>query len=439
MPNRYELIRKIIVSIWATIDNTFNYVDTRLVILSENSNNLIAAKNSKHSAKNDLKDYQKIKTAEFTVPVIFAGVLHYEPGELGMGTEIGRKGADVYYTPESISDPEYLETVKRSAINIATHEKNTDENNRDPDGWPIEVYFDPGMGTEGAVVIKGIAHGSDNIAYINENKNKPGFGASAYIDFLGIVEEEGKTPDGQRYTAKTTKLVNNHIAVLPNIRDAKNVILAMNALDEENLKPANLNDKSTKPEVKNSKHGFSFFKSKKSQSEVKMDPEEIKALITASVKNAMNEAKEEDSEGKWKEDTTNAIKGINERLDKIDAENKAKNTKGKNEAFAGEETPEEEKEEEEIEKNITGEGAKNARPSQDMVKDISEGMGIVYTKTPTFSQLASDVGIDITGKKFHEIVGALNAKRSEIKNFSTPGAKNSGDSEGSLGDLMKIL
>lgn len=377
----------------------------------------ISAKNA-IEVKNDLKDYQKIKTAEFTVPVIYADVLYYRPGELGSGSDIGREGAHVYYTPESISDPEYLETVKRSAISVGTHEKNTGEYNRDVDGWPVKVWYDE---DKKCVMVTGVVHGEENVAYVEKHKNDKDFGSSAYIDFLGVKKESGVSTTGNKYTAKTTKLVNNHIALLPNIRDRKNVIIAMNSLSEQ--------DSETEQEpVKPVKQLKSKNASKINSGENEMTPEEIQKAVSVAVKNALNEAKNEDSGKKDMEEVKNSIKSINERLDNLDSKNSAKNKKVKNAPYAGEETEEEEAEEKEIEKKkMETENALNAIPVPDqaMIAEISGFYGMTYPKTPSFERLASDIGIDTKDKPLAEIISALNAKRASINTS----AKNSKKSE----------
>jgi len=175
-------------------------------------------------------DFQKIKTAEITVPVIAEDVLVYQGGELGSAYPDTTR---LYYSAEALRDPEYLETVLRSPLQVQTHEKNTGEFNRDVDGWPIAAEWDE---TEKRVKVRGILHGEENVRYAEENKNKPNFGTSAYISFLEIDRTPGIAPNGKPYDAVVRKAVNNHIAILPNIRDPKNVILAMNAVKEDESK-----------------------------------------------------------------------------------------------------------------------------------------------------------------------------------------------------------
>jgi len=175
-------------------------------------------------------DFQKIKTSEIEIPVIAADVLVYEPGELGSSYP---ERTRLYYSPEALSDPEYLQTVLRSPLVVGSHEKSTTEFNRDVDGWPLSAEWDE---REQRVKVRGVLHGEENVAYAEANKGKPSFGTSAYISFLEIDRTPGTSPDGKPYDAVVRKAVNNHIAILPNIRDPKNVILAMNAVSVDNAK-----------------------------------------------------------------------------------------------------------------------------------------------------------------------------------------------------------
>jgi len=371
------------------------------------SNQKIVANNSVQ-VENAVKD-QDIETAEFTVPVIYAGVLHYKPGELGSTTDIGVSGGDVYYSPESVSDPEYLETIMRSPVNIGTHELNTGEHNLEVHGWPTKVWYDEKMG---AAMVKGYVIGKSNCEYVRENKANPNFGSSASIGFLGVKREEGIAPDGKSYNAKTTKLVNKHIALLPNIRDSKNVILALNALNEQ----APVDQEPTKTQEK-----------KIMADEIDKD----------SLKNAVDELEKEKAKNAEWEDMKNRVKNAESEIAEF------KKNAAKNEAYKGEETKKEE-EEEKKEEEKAAENATNSipMPSQELIKDISNHYGMVYTKTPSFERLASDVGIETKEKPFAEIVGALNAKRQEIIS-KVPTATNSDKSDkkesASFNDMLNMM
>src|SRR6185295_452678 len=97
-------------------------------------------------------------------------------------------------------------------------------------------------------------------------------------------------------------------------------------------------------------------------------------------------------------------------------------------AANAEEKPEEKKEEasntEEAANTDDMEFAQNAQPAQGLVKDIAEGLGITFIKTPSFPHLAKAAGIDYVGKPFPELLAALNAKRAEFtKTITTASAE----------------
>lgn len=353
-------------------------------------------------------DFQKIRTAEFTVPVIRADVLVYQPGELGTGTEIGRNGAKVYYSEESLKDPEFLETVRRSPISVGTHEKNTGEFNREIDGWIVDAWYDDNAK---AVLARGYVAGEENVRYVEQNKSKPGFGTSAYIEFLDVKRAKGIAPTGAEYDAMTTKLVNNHLAILPNIRDKKNVILALNALSETDAQGVENNSDNEKgKEVKNM--------------DGKPDKEAVKEVL--------NELEKEKAENDWKGNMENSIKGLNEKLECIMSK-MAKNEEPAKEEPKKEEAPnntEEDGANAEEPKDEEAANAKNALASQELIRDAAEILGVTYTQTPTVMQIASAFGV----KKgtFAETVMALNAKRAELR----PGAMNAQKPTGGFDDFL---
>ena len=231
----------------------------------------------KMNAKNENFHGQVIETAKIKLPVIYSGVMYYGPGELGNETEFARKGGNVYYPPEALSDPDYIESIHRSAFSVGSHDKNSSEHNRGVDGWPREVAYDS---EKKAVILSGYVHGADNVKYVRENNNLSDFGSSAYISFDEVEYKSGISPDGMEYDAIVKKMVNNHLAILPNIRDKKNKIIAMNAM----------------PENLSSKNGGNNM------------PDEKSKIDEAMLKNAINEAKEKEAKEKEWEDTKNSLK-----------------------------------------------------------------------------------------------------------------------------------
>ena len=157
------------------------------------------------------------------------------------------------------------------------------------------------------------------------------------------------------------------------------------------------------------------------------------------IKSALNEIEDEKKKASELEDTKNALKAANEKIAEYESKNKAKN-----EAYEGKETKKEEEEEKAAEnaedKEDESFNAKNALPSQELIKDIAEFSGLTFSKTPTVFQLASIVGIK--GKSFDETLSALNAKRQEIKSGKSPEAKNSSEKPSepaSFNDLLAAM
>lgn len=359
-----------------------------------------SAKNSK--AINATFEHQAIKTAEIEIPVIAADVLTYEGGELGSAYP---ERTNLYYSPEALKDKDFLNTVKRSPLQVQTHEKNTGEFNRGVDGWPLEAWWDE---TEKRVKVRGVVHGEENVEYTKENKDKPRFGTSAYITFLKVDREKGISPEGKPYDAIVRKAVNNHIAILPNVRDPKNVILAMNALDvtNENKEQGKENDEAT---------------NENQVEEKPMTQEEFNAMLKNA--NAKNEEMEQ-----MKNSITNEVI---ERLKKGESDN------AKNEGDKKEEPVKETAENPDDKDKDDDASASNALPSEEMVKDFSEALGITFKKTPSLKELGAFAGIE--AKNSIELVSALNAKRKELKgsvSYDNGSASNSATVK-SVSDALK--
>lgn len=432
----------------------------------------------RNAVVNGTTDYQKIKTAEIEIPVIAEDVLVYQGGELGSAyPDVTR----LFYSKEAISDPDYLETVQRSPLQVQTHEKNTSEFNRGVDGWPLSAWWDE---AERRVKVRGVLHGEDNVRYAEENRNQPNFGTSAYISFLEIDRTPGIAPNGKPYDAVVRKAVNNHIAILPNVRDPKNVILAMNAVKEEGTNAMDLKDdekyimgdmrtpmsasrirellddieKRRGPQARKDAERtvsrarktpvvqWNADKANANNQEKNMEYEEFKGHMNAY-------EKEKDSENQLVDKVTNAVlekmnaskneepkfdpsmvKTASEKEKELAAE-KEKN-KGKN-AEDGDEKPVEEKAgNSDEEKKEEKEEAANALPSESMVKDFSDALGIRFEKTPTLKALALVAGVNSTGSPA-ELIAALNAKRETLKRPESSAQNSSGAV--SIDDLIKSM
>lgn len=402
-------------------------------------------------------DHQKIRTAEIEIPVIAAGVLTYEGGELG---DAYPERTRLYYPPDALKDPEYLQTVLRSPLQVKTHEKNTNEYNRSVDGWPTSSFWDE---AEQRVKLKGVVHGDENIAYVEENRNKPDFGTSAFISFLEVARESGTTPKGEAYDAVVRKAVNNHVMIGPNVRDPKNVVLAMNAVDggAENAKKMS-------PQEMETAGGPAASVFRRAQSVGDMDfGQQVVRLADGSqwlpdrdfrewimwkaptVRNTNDEP--EKKEGLKmpydKEDFKAAMQAYQAdekaETDRIknaveEAEKKKKDEEAANSAEAEEKKKKEEAanaEEEKKKKEDEAANAVNAYPSEAMVKDFSEALGVTFKKTPTLKELAAVSGV--TAENDAALITALNAKRKTFATGDDAAAMN--DKPKSVKELLAVI
>lgn len=363
---------------------------------------------NREGGQNSAVDFQKIQSAEIEVPVIYATVLAYKPGELGYATEFARYGGRVYYTPEAVSDPEFLETVRRAPFSVATHEKNSSEANRDIDGWPTESWYDE---TQNCAMVKGLILGADNVEYAKQNKTAARFGSSADLSFLKLEVVSGVTPDGQEYDAKVVKLCCNHVAILPNIRDPKNTIRAINATHipngEKNIEKA-LTD------------GVVQARARASTANGRNNVAEENKLDKGELKNALEEIEKEKSANARHEEMSKSMTSLSARMAEIEKKFEGGGTP------AGTTNEDHEKKEKEPDAD-NALNALNAMPAQETVAAFSKHFGIDFGgKTPSFPVLGRLIGAE--GKPFGEIITAVNAKRAEIEGAQAPveGAQNSG-------------
>lgn len=379
-------------------------------VLSSVKNN-VHVTNKATSARNDVSEYQKIKTSEVTLPVIAATVLSYPGGELG---EAFPEPTDLYYSPEALDDKEFLESVLRSPWNTKTHELNTNEDNLKVSGWANQAWYDK---SDKTVYAKGFLIGEENIDYAKDNQDQKGFGTSAFISFLKIDKEEGVTPEGLKYNAVARKAVCNHVAILPNIRDEKNKIVSINA---KNATIVNNNATKNKLNgVKNMEQSEFNSLMDKYQEEKNSKNEETDKIVNAVMaKMAKNEEEKKASEEK-KPEAPNDDKTVDEK--KVEPEK----TNSKNE----------EEKKEELVKNEDGKtDAANAMPSEKIIGIFSEHLGVGFKKTPTIKELAELAEIPFTG-----LAQTLNAlrKKSEELSGSSSSAKNTDSETKSFSESLK--
>jgi len=417
------------------------------------------AMNAAAQVLNSVVDQQKIRTAEIEIQVIAEDVLTYEGGELGASYPDKTR---LYYPADAIKDPDYLETILRSPFQMQTHQKNTSEFNRSVDGWPVKSWWDD---TNKRAMASGFIHGEDNVKYAEENKHLPTFGTSAFITFLKIEKTAGTAPNGKPYDAIARKMVNNHVAILPGIRDPRSVIVAMNAVEENKI------DESTENADEIKRSGFEEAQRKRGQEldrriaagefkdankqnkdYSKLSYEEKRKALGLNAegkrmpfdkeefKNAMNEyeadkAKEDEKAEKIKNAIKNELKEESSKAVTSTAtgganapESSGGDTAEIKSAGKGENS--------ETSSSKTATASNAILPSEEMVKDFSNHLGVTFAKTPSLGDLASLVGIKATEPA--ELVSALNAKREE---FKTKIVKTEATNAGapSLQDLMKSI
>lgn len=386
----------------------YNLSKINFKTVRKNKKLLALAKNSKTVAtvKNDISDFQKIKTSEITLPVIKATVLEYQPYELG---EDFPEVTKLYYSPEAIAEKDFLESIKRSPLQVETHEKNTGEFNLDVNGWSVESWYDSNDKTTYA---KGFLIGSENIDYAKKNLNKETFGTSAFISFLEIEKEKGKTPEGLEYDAIAKKTICNHVAILPNIRDNNNKIVSINAKNAkiETTTAKNKTEKNTMPEA--------------------MTQEEF---------NAKMQVWEETQKAKNEQEAKASEKLVNSVLEKLQNSKNEEEPKKEEAPATNEDEPKKEEtstNEEETLKNEDSSEVANALPNQKLVSDFSDFYSIEFKKTPTVKELAKIAGIEY--KNFGQ---ALNAIKEKIQSVAT--VKNSktnlDNSEKSIVEILKEI
>ena len=358
--------------------------------------------NHKAQAKNDVSEYQKIKTSEIEIPIIAATVLEYQPGELG---DQFNEPTKLYYSPEALQDKEFLESVIRSPLNTKTHEKNTNEANRDVDGWSNTSWFNE---SDKTVYGKGFLIGEDNVKYVHENKLAKGFGTSAFISFLKIDKESGTTPEGLEYNAIARKAVCNHVAILPNIRDEKNKIVsinAKNALVESNIK----NNIGVKNTMEQSEFNALMEKYNEEKNAKNEETDKIVNAVLEKLEEKKNSKNEEPVKEEKKEETANT--------DEPAKEEPKKETANTDEPAKEEKTD-----------------AANALPNEKLVGIFAEHFGLRFAKTPTVKQLAEIAEIPYTS--FSQALNALKKKADEISS-NVPSAKNTETTNASFEDAMR--
>jgi hypothetical protein len=212
--------------------------------------------------------------------------------------------------------------------------------------------------------------------------------------------------------------VNNHTAILPNIRDSKNVIVALNAV-ENTVSNGNL-EKPTEP-ASNANNNSEDKTMTQDEFNSMMDNYNAKNKDREEMKNSIkNELIEEFK-------TENSKNGKNSDDDKKEDKKETENTKNSDD----------DKDKKEDDKSE----ASNALPSDEMLKDFSNHLGITFKSTPTLKSLGEIVGVE--AKNTAELISALNAKRKEFSSApakkETVEGKNSNNEKASFDELLKNI
>lgn len=301
---------------------------------------------------------QNITTADFQAPVLFAGVYEYDAAELGFE---GGGRISVYYPPEAIAAKDFVQSVFYSVLSVGTHEKNTSESNADPDGFIRTAQYDDKMK---AVFANGYIYGKENVEYVTRNQNAQKFGTSAFFRAT-YKPEKGTTPDGEAYDFIGTDLVCNHLAILENPRDDKNVVVItkVNSALAQHVRHAART-------LKNSTGGI-----------LTMADTEKPGFDKEAIKNAMDEIKNEEAKANEISDLKNALAKMSDELAALKPKTEAAN--------AAPAAPIVDEAANADDKKDEVANAAHGLPSQEIVKAYAKHYGRDFGRTtPTFATLA---------------------------------------------------
>jgi len=315
---------------------------------------------------------QNIMTADFSAPVLFAGVYEYDAAELGFE---GGGRIRVYYPPEAIADKDFVQSVFYSVLSVGTHEKNTREENANPDGFIRKAIYNEKMK---AVFAEGYIYGKKNVEYVTRNERAERFGTSAFFRAT-YKPQKGVTPEGEEYDLIGGDLVCNHLAILENPRDDKNVVVItkVNRAVAQHVRHAVRN-------LKNTIKGI-----------ITMADENKPAVDKDEIRNALEEIKNEDAQKNEMTELRNAI-----------SELKAANAKMSDELKALKPAPAEAANADDADKDKDAEAA-HGLPAQEVVKAFAKHYGRDFGRvTPSFAALAeiADIKADGVAAKARAVV-----------------------------------
>lgn len=340
--------------------------------------------------KIDVRDRQEIATSFITVPVLGVGPITYPPFNL---TPEQSETVTFDYTESAVSDPEYLQSLFTSPLNVGTHELNTGESNKYVDGWVIDAWYD--KETKQAVV-KAVIIGQAEIDYIKKHKDDNGFGASGFISF----DKYSVAEDGNRILEKIT---NQHIAITENVRDPNLKIRAMNSTVrpvnrnvDQNLVSDSVADNDKKASNTNNKNNIGGSD---------MEPSEVKEIVKGLLdERQSSETTNAEMEG-MKEEISSIKNAVNE-LKEMYKPKEEPSTKAENQ-----DPPEAKTEKEEnkpkTEDELAELAAANAFIGDSLLSEIAEKTGLTFEQKPKLIDIARI--LELKQRKPVEILAAVNA------------------------------
>jgi len=353
---------------------------------------------------------QNIMTADFSAPVLFAGVYEYDAAELGFE---GGGRVRVYYPPEAIADKDFVQSVFYSVLSVGTHEKNTREENASPDGFIRKAIYNDKMK---AVFAEGYIYGKQNVEYVTRNQNAEKFGTSAFFRAT-YKPQKGTTPEGEEFDMIGGDLVCNHLAILENPRDDKNVVVItkVNRAVAQHVRHAVRN-------LKNSIKGI-----------VKMADTEKPAVDKDEIRNALEEIKNEEAKANEISDLKNALAKMSDELAALKPKTESANAEPVK--------PHAEPDGDEA-KNADDKAAEAAHglPAQEVVKAYAKHYGRDFGRvTPSFAALAeiADIKADGIAAKARAVVA--HAKELEAGEPRTSEAEHSASGSLSFAGFSKNI
>lgn len=344
---------------------------------------------------------QNIATADFRAPVLFAGVYEYDAAELGFD---GGGRIRVYYPPEEIAKKDFIQSVFYSAVSVGTHEKNTREENADPDGWIREAVYEPK--TKG-VYATGVIYTQKNVEYVSQNEKADKFGTSAFFRAT-YTPKSGTTPDGESYDFIGSDLVCNHLAILPNPRDDKNIVV----ITKINRAVAQHAQRITQTNKNNPDGGIITM------------PDTEKPADKEAIRNALDEIEKEKQAANEMTELRNSLKNAQDEIAGL-----------KNQLSAMK--PAEPANAEEDDKDKDGEAA-HGLPSQEIVKTFAKHYGRDFgRKTPSFATLAEIA--ELTGDTIAAKARAVVAHAKSLESDSTKTEVEHSEKEISFAGFAKAI